>query len=254
MNNLKKKSLINLLLYVVMVIINYMGAKGMINGLAQKDVSEMYTTIVTPAGYAFSIWGIIYILLFVSVVALFTNAEKSGYREIVEKISPAFWLSCIFNILWIFSFSMVWIEVSMIMIFGLAFTLIKILFELKKINLKGVKLLYPITFGIYGGWISIANAPNLAAVMIRIAGRMGVDDIVGGLVLVSIFSLIILTVGFKLKNSVYMLPVAWALVAIRFKLVSLGSDFPTYILVIIALIFIAASGYMFVSKRKVLTN
>lgn len=51
-----------------------------------------------------------------------------------------------------------------------------------------------------------------------------------------------------------MLPVAWALVAIRFKLVSLGSDFPTHILVVIALIFIAASGYVFVSKRRILTN
>lgn len=90
MNDLKRKSLINLLFYIVMVIVNYMGAKGMINGLAQKDVSEIYTTIVTPAGYAFSIWGLIYTLLLVSMVALFINAEKSGYREVVENISPIF--------------------------------------------------------------------------------------------------------------------------------------------------------------------
>ncbi|MBL7576032.1 hypothetical protein [Peptoniphilus asaccharolyticus] len=87
MNNLKRKSLINLLFYIVMVIVNYMG---IINGLAQKDVSEIYTTIVTPAGYAFSIWGLIYTLLLVSMVALLINAEKSGYREVVEKISPIF--------------------------------------------------------------------------------------------------------------------------------------------------------------------
>lgn len=140
------------------------------------------------------------------------------------------------------------------MIFGLAVALIKILFELKKINLKGFKILYPITFGIYGGWLSIANAPNLVAVMMRVMGRMGVDDVVGGLVLVLIFILLILAIGFKLKNSVYMLPVAWALIAIRVKLVSLGSDFPTYILLIIALIFIAASGYIFVNKRRTLIN
>ena len=46
---LKTKSWINAILLVLTLIVNAMGAMGVINGLSQKEISDMYQTLITPA-------------------------------------------------------------------------------------------------------------------------------------------------------------------------------------------------------------
>ncbi|WP_373471495.1 hypothetical protein [Carnobacterium alterfunditum] len=55
----KTKTYINAILLVITLIINGMGAFGLINGLSQKEVSDMYPTLITPAPSTFSIWSVI---------------------------------------------------------------------------------------------------------------------------------------------------------------------------------------------------
>jgi hypothetical protein len=48
MNNVKK-SWINLLFIVTTLIVNGIGAAGIINGLSQKEISDRYLTLITPS-------------------------------------------------------------------------------------------------------------------------------------------------------------------------------------------------------------
>ena len=50
----------NAFLFVSMVIVNYLSNTGLLNNTTIGEVSGGLKTLFTPAGYAFSIWGVIY--------------------------------------------------------------------------------------------------------------------------------------------------------------------------------------------------
>lgn len=61
----KFKAWSNVVLLLFTFFVNFLGGSGRINGMSQAAVSDKYNTLITPAGYTFSIWGIIYSLLLV---------------------------------------------------------------------------------------------------------------------------------------------------------------------------------------------
>lgn len=61
----------NLLVFFMTLGVNYLGATGFFNGMDQSDISSKYQTLITPSGFAFSIWSVIYILVFATLVYLF---------------------------------------------------------------------------------------------------------------------------------------------------------------------------------------
>ena len=46
---------------VATIIFNALAGTGRLNGVMTNEVSDKYPTVLTPAGYAFSIWGLIYV-------------------------------------------------------------------------------------------------------------------------------------------------------------------------------------------------
>ncbi|MCD4712566.1 MAG: tryptophan-rich sensory protein, partial [Clostridiales bacterium] len=115
---LKSKSLINGILLVLTLIVNAMGAIGVINGLSQKEISDMYQTLITPAPSTFSIWSVIYTFLIISIIVMIIKNKDSYYGRAIDEISSLFWLSCALNIVWIISFSYNLIGLSTIFIFA----------------------------------------------------------------------------------------------------------------------------------------
>ena len=73
--NTSKKAWINVLILIITLIINTMGAIGLINGLTQKQISDMYVTLITPSPATFSIWGVIYSLLLFSLILMIVKKE-----------------------------------------------------------------------------------------------------------------------------------------------------------------------------------
>ena len=57
----------NVAFYVLNVVVTYLSMTG-IFGPTNSDLSQKYQTLVTPAGWAFSIWGAIFILEGIFVV------------------------------------------------------------------------------------------------------------------------------------------------------------------------------------------
>lgn len=50
-----RKAWINAILFAVTLVVNTMGALGVINGLSQKEISDRYITLITPSSATFSI-------------------------------------------------------------------------------------------------------------------------------------------------------------------------------------------------------
>ena len=64
-NNINKNTKIMVLLsYVIMVATNAMAILLPLNGKSTDAISDSYPNLFAPAGITFSIWGVIYVLLF----------------------------------------------------------------------------------------------------------------------------------------------------------------------------------------------
>lgn len=218
----RRKAFISVFLLVVTLIINTLGATGFINGLTQGEVSNRYATLITPSPYAFSIWGVLYALLIISIVFIALNSKGGYYGKAADDVSVLFWISCVFNSAWIISFSYVLVELSVIFIFGLVITLALICRRLVKIQEKGYWFL-PLTFGLYTGWLVIATVVNVAAALVKSGWNgFGISDEVWAIIMLIVAAILVIAIQTKLHNAVLPLPIAWAYFAIAQSLGASG--------------------------------
>jgi len=68
---------LNIIAFVAVVIVNGLaGSTTIIGGQDTAQVSDENFTLITPAGYTFAIWGIIYVLLGVFVIFQALPSDK----------------------------------------------------------------------------------------------------------------------------------------------------------------------------------
>ena len=205
-----KKAWINFVFLAVTLVVNTFGAIGFINGLSQKQISDMYPTLITPSPSTFSIWSVIYSLLIISIIVMIIKKNDTYYQKAIEKVTVLFWISCIFNIAWIVSFSYVLVELSVLFIFGLVITLALICQRLLLIQ-ENKRWLLPLTLGLYTGWLFIASVVNVSAALVKLRWNgFGITDEVWASIILIIAVLLVIAVQLKNRNAAFSLPVAWA--------------------------------------------
>lgn len=150
--------LVNTLSFIFMIVINTLANALPLNGYTTGELSAKYPNLFVPAGFTFSIWGIIYLLILSFMVWQFLPKNEHD----VLKIGPWFALSSLLNGLWIVTWHYLLIELSLIVMFALLASLIWINGRL----ISGMGNLVRITFGVYLGWISIATIANFTALLV----------------------------------------------------------------------------------------
>ena len=60
--------LTNLIFLLLTIFVNFLANYLPINGLNSGEVSDFYQNPFTPAGFTFSIWGLIYTLLIIFII------------------------------------------------------------------------------------------------------------------------------------------------------------------------------------------
>ena len=87
--------------FVLMIVVNALANALPLNGLSTGAVSALYPNAFVPAGYVFSIWSLIYLLLAVFTVTRFFRSERA--RPETPRVNLLFGLSCLANAAWIFA-------------------------------------------------------------------------------------------------------------------------------------------------------
>ena len=153
---------INLGTYVFMVGMNILASALPLNAQTTAEVSDRYPTLFTPAGYVFSIWGLIYILLGAFVVRGFIRDD-----ERVEGLGYLFAISSIINGTWIIAWHWEALAVSLVLMLVLLATLILIVLRLQRSAPRSLRQrwMVDIPFSVYLGWISVATIANVAVVL-----------------------------------------------------------------------------------------
>src|SRR5690606_7712746 len=108
----------------------YLSNTGIINGNTMSSVSAAYQNLFTPAGYAFSIWGLIYVGLIAFVIyhASITFKNKQA-NNVVLNVGWWFVISCVANCLWIFAWLYNYTGLSVIIMIVLLFSLVMIIIK-----------------------------------------------------------------------------------------------------------------------------
>jgi benzodiazapine receptor len=158
---------INIISFIATVAVNVLaGYTTLLNGVMSSEVSDIYPTLITPAGFTFSIWGIIYMLLL--VFSIYQVMPKNGDKLFLTQISVLFALSGILKILWLFFWNYQLVTYSLTLMLALLAALIGIYLRLDvgraDVSLKE-KLAVHLPFSIYLGWISIATIVNVAVAL-----------------------------------------------------------------------------------------
>lgn len=219
----KKKAWINLIVLIATLVVNGLGGTGLINDSSQSKVSGEFQTLITPAGFAFSIWSLIYGLLVISMIVMIVKSEDGHYRKVIEKITPLFWLSSVLNMAWIVAFSYYQIGLSTIFIFGYLLSLTRIAQILLAMH-EPKRWLLPVTFGLNAGWLFIATVVNISAFLVQIEWNgFGIADTTWAILMLVISVALCAFVLWRLKNAAFPLPIAWAYFAIFSERMNAGN-------------------------------
>jgi hypothetical protein len=210
----------NIIAFALTIVVNGLaGSTTILGGKLTSEISDANPTLITPAGYVFSIWGIIYVLLGIFVVfqALPSQREK-GYQE---RIGWLFVLSSLINIAWLFLWQFEYLSLSVVLMFLLLATLIAIYLRLN-IGKSAVplreKLAVHVPFSVYLGWITIASIANVAVALVSVGwDGFGISQEAWAILILIVALLITLFVIATRKDVAYGLVIIWALVGIAVK-------------------------------------
>ncbi len=238
-----------LITYVAMVTVNFLANSLPINNRSTGAISDAYPNIFAPAGPAFSIWGLIYLLLGAYVVYQFVNKdEKIG--KLLEKINPLFIATSLANSAWIFAWHYDFIGLSVLVMATLLFLLIKIADKLRAEQFSALeKLFIRAPFSIYFGWITVASIANITVFLVSIGwNKFGIADFIWTVVIILVGALIGILRMRKDKNIAYGLVLVWAYSWILFKHLSASGFDGQYPSVIATLIVCLVAFGFFVGR------
>lgn len=239
--------------YVVMITVNFLANALPINNRSTGEISDAYSNLFAPAGPAFSIWGLIYLLLGGYVVYQFTKSSQQ--KKLLEKINLLFIVTSLANILWIFAWHYDYIGLSVFIMAVLLVALIRISDIIRTEQFTSLeKIFIWAPFSLYFGWITVAAIANIAVFLVKIEwSRFGIPDFIWTSIILLIGAIIGILRMQKDKNVVYGLVLFWAYLWIIFKHLStsgFGGQYPSVIITAIACLIL----FLFFGKRIVYKN
>lgn len=202
--------LIMQLVYIAMVVVNILSNMLPINGQTASEISSRINVLITPAGYVFSIWGVIYGLLAIWLYLLWKKIKTIDTKT-YSKLTYLFVLSCLLNISWLFSFHYEKFILSTFVIIALLIVLI------------AIYLLYPVgdsrfsgrlPFSIYLGWVSVATIVNISYTLKYYNISLGIDEVTGTIILLIIAGLLALIGLFRANDPYFALVFVWAIIGV----------------------------------------
>ena len=224
-----------------------------INGQTTGDFSDKYPSLFTPAGYVFSIWGLIYFLLAVFIVYQALPSQKDNPR--LERLGYLFAISCIFNFFWIIVWHYELIFLSQMMMLGILATLI-MSYERLGIGTSEVpaaeRWAVRLAFSIYLGWITVATVANTSVLLISLGVDGGAFAPLWAIIAIVAALGIGLTVLARRGDIPYVLVLVWAFVGIAVKQWGATPSVVVAALVAAAVLVIVVGMRLFDSRRVAL--
>jgi len=201
---------------VLTLFMNWAATAIPLNGLSTEMISVMNPTLFTPAGYVFSIWGVVYLGLIAYTVYQALPSQRTNQR--LRAIGWIYVASGLLNSLWIFLWHNLQLWWCVLVIFGILVSLILITQRLHPWRLQVSHTEWwtsHLPFSIYLGWICVATIANVAVALVASGWN-------GGLLSPEAWTVILLLVaaglgmvyGYVRRDAAYVLVLVWAFAGI----------------------------------------
>lgn len=214
-------AIVNLIGLIAVLTLNGLANALPIGGKNTGELSDLYPNLFVPAGFTFSIWGIIYILLTAFVVYQLIQAFRNEDNGFIERIGPWFLVSCVANASWILAWHYQLVGLSLVIMLAILGSLLMIYLRLKigKSDAPGrEKYLVHLPFSIYLGWISVATIANVTALSVNAGwGGFGIAEPVWTIIVLVVAMGLALGMIFTRNDVFYPLVTLWAFFGILSK-------------------------------------
>ena len=186
-------------------------------------MSDRYPTLLVAAGYAFAIWGLIFLLDLAYAAWQATGERKRD--DTLAHVAP--WAAAGFALtaIWMPLFSMGLFWLCLLVIFGAMACLVRcaLILSHDRTPQEGQWMWAWLPLSLHAGWLSLAAFLNLAQVIVAYELASTTEMLPWSLVLFGLAALMLLMLNLRMRGNIdYVIAALWALVAVYVK--QSGSD------------------------------
>lgn len=203
------------------IVINALSNNFPLNGLSVGAIANTILggVLITPANYAFAIWGVIYLGLI--GFGIYQALPRQRYNPQLLKLrAPIIWAS-VFQCIWVYLFQLQQFWLSVVFMFGILINLIAAYIwsrsEKNRVS-REEKWLAQIPISIYLGWISVASIVNVASALY--ASRWngwGIAPSIWTVLMILIAAIITAAIVVRYRDAAFTGVIVWAFVAIAIR-------------------------------------
>jgi len=212
------------LVTLITIVINILANALPINGLNTGQISDTFKVYFVPAGYVFSIWGIIYI----GLIAYAVYQAIPSQRENPRLQATGWWVALggLANCAWIFLWQyeiFIWTVAAMlILLASLIVVYLRLGIGRTKVS-TGETWAVRIPFSIYLGWITVATVADISDVLWYVKwNQFGISAAAWMVVILGAVLIIAGLMNFLRRDIAYALVILWALAGITIRFPQAG--------------------------------
>jgi hypothetical protein len=215
----KVRQIAVILSIVVTIVVNTLANALPLNGLNTGQISDRFEVYFTPAGYVFSIWGLIYL----GLIAFAIYQALPSQRENPRLRATGWWivLGGLANSVWIFLWHY---EIFPLTIFAMLLLLVTLIITYLRLGVNRVKvtraekLAVHLPFSIYLGWITVATVANLTSLLDYLNWNgFGISPVTWMWIVLAAVLVIAMLMNFTRRDVGYALVILWAVAGIALK-------------------------------------
>lgn len=211
---------LQLLLLVLVLLVNTLAVTLPLNGYTPGAISALFPNLFVPAGFTFSIWSVIYLLLIGYVMRSFMllgarqPAGKTVLVQRMQQTAPFFMATCLLNAAWLLAWHYLQIGLSLCIMVLLLLTLLALYVRVLQYSasLTGFdRLLLHTSFVVYLGWISVATIANTTAFLVHLEWNgWGIDAAYWSTLLLLVALSLVVFMSYFRHEMAFAAVVAWA--------------------------------------------
>ncbi len=213
------RQIVVILAALAMIIVNVLANALPINGQNTGEISDRFDIYFVPAGYVFSIWGLIYIGIIAYLIYQALPAQRNDAR--MEAIAGPFVLSSVANIVWIFLWHYNAFPATLLAMLVLLASLIVIYLRLGTSRTRvstAETWAVRVPFSIYLGWITVATIANVTQVLYYLGWNgFGISPETWLMIMLAVAVVVAGLMAWTRRDAAYLLVLVWAFIGIALK-------------------------------------
>ena len=213
------RQIITVIAVIATIVVNALANIVPFNGQQTGAISDRFAIYFVPAGYVFSIWGLIYLGLIAFAIFQALPAQRENPR--LRSIAGLFALASSANIAWIF----LWhyevfpatVPVMLVLLGSLIAIYLRLGTGLMQVN-RAETWMVRVPFSVYLGWITVATVANATQLLYFLGWNGGaIGPEVWTVIMLAVAVVLAWLMAITRRDVAYLLVLVWAFIGIATK-------------------------------------